>query len=317
MKTFLLIMAAGVLAASLPATYKETAHGNHSDHNPYKRLNHSSKNIIVKKLKLSTGVSVEFAETGNVQGTPVIFLHGFTDSWKSFSTVAATLPPYMRGLFISLRGHGESDKPTTGYTPKTFSADLSAFMDELNIKSAIIIGHSMGATISQQFAIDYPAKVNGLVLAASFSTFLNNEAVTEMNEYLLNLPDAPDNNFIRLFQQSTIIKPVAPSFIDTVVNESSKLPGYVWKAIAKETLHSNLAPQLKRINVPTLILWGNKDSFCRKQDVEQLLSAIPHAKLIEYDGTGHAIHWEEPVKFVEDIDDFIRSLQGLQGLNPE
>ena len=273
--------------------------------------------ITVKTLALSTGVTLEYAETGNTNGTPVIFLHGFTDSWKSYTSVAATLPTATRGLFVTLRGHGESDKPLTGYAPENFAADVTAFMDQLKIQSAVIVGHSMGATIAQRFAIDHPQRVNGLVLAGSFATFRDNKSVIEMSEYLNSLDAAPDTAFIRMFQQSTIVKYVTPSYIDTVINESSKVPGHVWKGVAKEMLSGHLEPELSRIQVPTLIVWGNKDSFCQKQDQEKLLAAIPHAVFREYDGTGHAIHWEQSGRFVIDLNEFLRGLQGLQGLSPE
>lgn len=273
--------------------------------------------ITVKRLRLTTGVALEYAETGNSHGTPVIFLHGFTDSWKSYKSVATTLSSDVRALFISLRGHGESDKPATGYAPKNFTADILAFMDQLNIPSAVIVGHSMGATIAQRFAIDHSKRVNGVVLAGSFATFRDNKSVIEMSEYLNSLKAAPDTAFIRIFQQSTIVKFVAPSYIDTIIAESSKLPGHVWKNVAKQMLSADLEPELSRIQVPTLVLWSNRDSFCQKQDQDKLLAAIPHAVFREYNGTGHAIHWEESAKFVNDLNEFLRGLQGLQGISPE
>src|SRR5918993_526031 len=87
----------------------------------------------VSKIKLSTGVTLEVAESGDPDGKPVIFLHGFTDSRHSFDYVVPNLPTGIRAMVITQRGHGNSDKPQFGYTPDDFAADLQAFMAARNL----------------------------------------------------------------------------------------------------------------------------------------------------------------------------------------
>lgn len=76
--------------------------------------------LTLKTAKLSNGVRLQYAEQGSFSGTPVIFLHGITDSWHSFESVLALLPGNIHAFAISQRGHGDSDRPLAGYTPKIF-----------------------------------------------------------------------------------------------------------------------------------------------------------------------------------------------------
>ena len=78
--------------------------------------------VVPKKINVSTGTTLEYVEQGRDAGVPIIFLHGITDSWHSFELVLPFLPESIHAFAISLRGHGGSSKPTTGYLMKDFSA---------------------------------------------------------------------------------------------------------------------------------------------------------------------------------------------------
>ena len=81
---------------------------------------------------LRTGVRLEYAEYGEADGTPIVFLHGLTDSWRSFERVLPLLPSSVHAFAVSQRGHGESTRPQSGYllsnipTISTRSSTLSA-----------------------------------------------------------------------------------------------------------------------------------------------------------------------------------------------
>jgi pimeloyl-ACP methyl ester carboxylesterase len=78
-------------------------------------------------VSLPTGVRIEYVEQGRADGVPVIFLHGVTDSWRSFERVLPLLPPDVHAFALSQRGHGDSSRPTSGYRFADMSADLLAF----------------------------------------------------------------------------------------------------------------------------------------------------------------------------------------------
>lgn len=122
-------------------------------------------------VELPNGVKLSCVEQGDPLGIPVLLVHGITDSWHSFERVLPHLPGSFHTFAVSLRGHGNSDRPATGYRPEDFAADLAAFMRALDLGPAVIAGHSMGGSIAQRFAIDHPERTRGLVLVGSLTTW--------------------------------------------------------------------------------------------------------------------------------------------------
>ncbi len=100
------------------------------------------------KLRLETGPSLRYAECGNSDGEPVVFLHGWPDSWFTFSRVLPLLPESLRAVAIDQRGFGDSDRPESGYTIPEMGADVIAFLDALDIKRATLVGHSFGSFVA-------------------------------------------------------------------------------------------------------------------------------------------------------------------------
>ena len=263
---------------------------------------------ILKSIELPNQIRLQYVEQGDRAGAPVIFLHGITDSWYSFEPVLPYLPESIHAFALSQRGHGDSDRPVDGYHPSDFAADVATFMNALNIKRAVIAGHSMGSHIAQRFALDYPDRTRGLVLMATFFTFRNNEGMDELREAVSNLIDPIDPGFVLDFQESTLAGPVPQVFLDRVVEESLKVPARVWKAALNGLIDDEHSEQLSSIEAPTLIVWGEQDSFCTRSDQEALRAAIKGSRLVIYPGSGHALHWEAPERFAANIAAFTVSL---------
>ena len=99
-------------------------------------------------------VKLAYVEQGNPSGIPVIMLHGWTDSWRSFERVLPNLPESLHVFALSMRGHGDSGRPLRGYTPGDFSRDVAEFMDALRLPRGVIVGHCMGGMIAQRFAAE-------------------------------------------------------------------------------------------------------------------------------------------------------------------
>jgi pimeloyl-ACP methyl ester carboxylesterase len=72
----------------------------------------------VKSAALSTGVTLPYVEQGDPAGTPVVLLHGITDSWRSFEPVLPYLPDSIRAFALTQRGHGDADRPAAAYHPR-------------------------------------------------------------------------------------------------------------------------------------------------------------------------------------------------------
>jgi pimeloyl-ACP methyl ester carboxylesterase len=265
----------------------------------------------IKSVELPSGIRLPYAESGDPAGTPVLLLHGYTDSWRSFEPVLPHLPGSLRAIALSQRGHGDADRPAAGYRAAHLAADLAALADVLGLGPAIVVGNSMGAQVAQRFAIDHPERTLGLVLIGAFTTLRGNSAVQALWDGAVStLTDRIDPGFVREFQESMLARPVPAAFLDTVVRESLKVPARVWRAALEGQMEDDATPELGRVTAPTLILWGDKDAIAPREDQEVLAAAIPDARLEVYAGAGHAPHWEEPARVAADIASFAAGLVG-------
>lgn len=286
----LLVILAGMLALPRPSAAAPAQRGG---------------GVTLDTVTLANGVTLEYAERGHGKGQVVIFLHGYTDSWYSFSRVLELLPPRYHGYALTQRGHGDSDKPLTGYEMSTFAADVVAFMDRFGIQEAAIVGHSMGSVVAQRVAIEYPDRVSKLVLVGS-TPYSANEVVLGLLDFVLTLEDPIDPTFVRDFQVSTTFQPVPEGFLDRVVAESLKVPARVWKAALSGLVATDNREALDRIQAPTLIVYGDQDTVFPLSDQHDLDAGIPDSRLLVYPQTGHGVHWERPEQFTADLAEFLK-----------
>jgi non-heme chloroperoxidase len=251
-------------------------------------------------------VRLRYAYQGDPNGEPVILLHGYTDSWFSFSQILPLLDPKYRVYTLDQRGHGESDRPVGGYAMEQFAADVVAFMDAMKISQATIVGHSMGSFVAQHVAADAPDRVKRLVLVATATTVHTNDLAQQLQREVNALTDPVPQKFVHDFQVSTAFQPLSNEFFHTVLKESMKLPAHVWREVMAEMMSPDARVQLKKIKAPTLVLWGDKDFFPRSEQ-DALVSGVPNAVLKVYKDTGHALHWERPQQFATDLKTFMNS----------
>lgn len=254
-------------------------------------------------VSLSTGVRMEYVEHGRATGVPVVFLHGVTDSWHSFEPVLRLLPPSIRAYAVSQRGHGDSSRPQRGYRYTDFSEDVRAFLDAMGLDRAVVVGHSMGASVAQRLVVDHPGRVARLVLMGAFSTLYRNAVVSAfVASAVAPLSDPIPEAFARDWQLSTTARPVDPGFLETVVRETLKVPARVWHESFNGFLETpDFSRQLARVSVPVLLVWGERDSYAQRADQDALLAAMPHARLLSDPDAGHALHWEAPETFVASL----------------
>lgn len=269
----------------------------------------SPQKPAVRIAHLATGVALPYLEQGPPNADAVVFLHGYTDSCRSYEPVLPHLPSDVRALVPTLRGHGDAERPASGYRLEDFAADVSALLNDTGVTSAVIVGHSMGAHIAQRFAADYPECTSALVLEAAFYDFASNPGVAELVAEVGRLTDPIDAEFARAFQLSTLARSLDPAFLELVVAESCKLPARVWQAVLGELVASDLTQSRRRIRCPTLLVWGAHDAFVPKADQLQLMASLARAELREYRDAGHAAHWEEPARFAADVAGFAHSLR--------
>lgn len=267
-------------------------------------------NTVSTMATLPNGITLPYLEQGELRGAPVVMLHGFTDSQLSFEPLLSYLPPSWRTIAVTLRGHGDSAYPAdAGFRLDDFIDDLALFLDELGINRAILVGHSMGSVIAEGFALSHPDRVQGLVLLGAFASLLTNEVVRGfLEEEVFTITDPVTHDFALAFQESTIGQPVDPTFIARIVTDNLKLPARVWRDTGRALLEKDYLNELRLIDVPTLLLWGEQDQMIDRSEQEMLASAIPGADLVAYADNGHAIHWEAPERVASDLIAFVNRI---------
>jgi pimeloyl-ACP methyl ester carboxylesterase len=261
---------------------------------------------IARHVRLATGITVPTVETGDPKGVPVVCLHGYADSLRSFELMSPRLPRGLRVIAYSQRGHGDAERPAKGYAFANFVADAKAFLDALKLDRVVLIGHSMGSLVAQRLALDAPERLRAIVLIGSTARVKGNASVQGLwDEVLSAMTDPVDPAFVRAFQTGEAAARIAPAFQEVVVAESMKLPARVWRETARSLLEVDHRAELPRINLPTLIQWGDQDGLFGADVAEELKAALPRATFIAYPGLGHNMQWEDPARIAADIARFV------------
>ena len=260
----------------------------------------------LKRVALATGVELEYLEQGSARGQPVIFIHGFTDSHHSFDRNLPIFPRSFHVFALDLRGHGDSSKPPCCYSQADFAGDVVAFMDALGLSRASLVGHSMGSFVAHRVAVDFPERLDKLVLIGSAPTLAGNPVALDFETTVDTLTDPIDPEFVREFQSSTFFRPIPEAFLDTAVMESLKVPATVWQQALDGLIADDHSAELADVTAPTLILYGDRDIFFTAAEEAALDALIPDSELISYQDVGHGTHVEIPSRVVRDIAGFLR-----------
>ncbi len=265
-----------------------------------------------KSIQLRTGITMKYAEAGNPRGTPVILLHGYTDSGRSFQFVLPALEkenPQLRIIAPDLRGHGESSMPDSAecienpedcFEPSDFAADIVALMDQLNISKAHIVGHSMGSIVAQELVLSNSGRVNSLVLIGTFVSGKACSACPVLSELVeqhwrAELEKRPGFHWpadawsltandlgevaTGFLQNFWVVDPIAvDAFVQAILPETANVKMGVWIGVIKALTQMDNYTALKNLKKPTLILWATQDNaFPTDPDQQQVKEAFQAA----------------------------------------
>lgn len=255
---------------------------------------------------LDSGLTLSFAEQGEPSQHALVLLPGPTDSWRSYEPVLARLPSSVRAVAVSPRGHGDSDKPTTGYGVEDFAADVVPFLDVLGIDRAVLAGHSGSCPVVRRVALDRPERVAGLVLEASPTTLRGDDRIERFAETVVSdLKDPIGADFARSFVIDTSSEGLDPVVLERLVNELLKVPARAWRETFARLLQYDDTPELRHITAPALLIWGDADPLVGHDMQELLAERIPDTTSIVYPGVGHTPRWEDPSRFAADVATFV------------
>ena len=231
----------------------------------------------------------------------------------SYSRVMPLISTRCRAIAPDLRGFGDSDKPDTGYTIPELAADVGGAARRTRDRAC-----DRGRPFLRQLrrpprGRGHPGRVSRLVLIGSGFRAANDVTRSVLDE-LRTLPDPVPESFARAFQAGTIHIPLPDGFFDELIGESLKLPSRLWSRLLSGLLAFDDVEALGRVRCPTLLLWGDRDALFSRADQDQLLAALPDARLRIYEDTGHCPNWERPDAVAADIVRFIEatSAEGRQ-----
>jgi pimeloyl-ACP methyl ester carboxylesterase len=265
--------------------------------------------ITLREVRLTGGPTIEYAERGPRGSPTLLMLHGITDTWRSFEPVMPWLPPDWHVVSMSQRGHGSSS-PAPSYRTRDFAADAAAMVAALGLAPVLVVGHSMGAVNALRLAIDHPAAVRGVVAAGGFASFSDKpELVDFIRSQMLTLGEQVPRELAESFQRDTVAGPVVPSLMETMVDECLRTPAATWRGAFAALLEDDFSDELHKVEVPVLLPWGDADVFSPESDQQRLQRQLSQATRVVYTGVGHALHWEQPRRFADDIVAFEQSLQ--------
>lgn len=249
---------------------------------------------LKREVRLPNGLRLNYVELGNPKGEPLLLLHGYTDSSRSWSLIAPYLGNY-RLLIPDQRGHGGSDAPLCCYGTSQFADDARLFLDAMGVGRAAVAGHSLGSMVAITLAADHPERVSRLVLIGSTAMVpVKRGDWLYSNAMSLTAPLDKSSPFLREWHPSNQPTSVDPLFADAVEQEYLTIPLHVWRGVMRELAHVPVGRHADDVKVPVLLISGGKDPLFPAEHHASLKQAFPHAEERVFDDLGHNPNWERP-----------------------
>jgi pimeloyl-ACP methyl ester carboxylesterase len=260
-----------------------------------------------RRLRLATGITTVVAERGEPDGAPpVLLLHSWAASRRSFAALLPLLGPRLHAVAADLRGHGDADKPPSGYDVGTLAGDVVALLDALEVPRAVLVGASSGGYVAQQVAVSAPDRVAGLVLAGAPRDLRGRPPFAGRLE---QLRDPVDPAWVRRFLAGFTDLDRLPSwYVDLMVDDALRLPAPVWLATLDGLVSSTPPTDVGVITAPALVVSGGRDQLLGREQTAALLSALPGAEWVEYPDAGHLVLEEDPAQLAADVASFVAAL---------
>jgi len=283
-------------------------------------------NLELQRVALPTGVELDVAVAGLPTNPPIILLHGFPESHRTWRHQIADLAEDHFVLAPDQRGFARSSKPegVTNYTPDKPVADMIALADRFDLKRFTLVGHDWGGAIAWMAALNHPDRVARLIIINAPHPFIfqksmfDDMAQREASQYIrafrntdlekhidsIGLSGFFDGSFMRHtdFEKVKDEKPIyleqwgQPGAMTAMLNwyrASTLLVPAMDETPERPAFLDGPFPPLK---VPTLVIWGLGDKALLPVQLEGLEALVPDLTLEQLEGVGHFAPWEAPEK---------------------
>lgn len=270
---------------------------------------------LVRRARLSAG-EMTYVELGEGDGPPIVFLHGLGGSWQNWLENLPRAAQERRAIAVDLPGFGTSPMPTADISVSLYARLVDELLEQLGIESAVIVGNSMGGFVGAELCIQYPARVQRLVLAAACgisTTSLRRRPVLTAFSVAGVISSATLARSYHVVARPRLRHPVLASVIrhpsrlrpDILfqIMPASNNPGFM--PALESLLDYDLTDRLGEIRCPTLLVWGREDILVPVADADEYERRIPDARKVVFDETGHMPMLERPGEFNDGLMSFV------------
>jgi pimeloyl-ACP methyl ester carboxylesterase len=261
------------------------------------------------------GSRVNYAEMG--EGPPLVFIHGLSGCWQNWLENIPHMARRHRVVALDLAGFGESELPQEEISIPGYGRFVDAFLGEIGVERAALVGNSMGGFIAAEIAISHPSRVEKLVLVSAAGLVragnwqLNTVeraasllhpavvAVLARREFLIKRPKLRRRILYGIVRYPERLE---PELVYEVASGAGK-PGFLDALNAISNY--DFRERLPEISVPTLIVWGRDDRIVPVSGAYEYERLIPDARRVIFDRTGHMAMLERPARFNQLVEEFL------------
>ena len=238
------------------------------------------------------GVAIHSSVQG--AGKTIIFVHGWTCDETGWDAQVPAFDHGYRVVTLDLPGHGKSDGPTDGkFSMELFARAVDAVRAEVGADKVVLVGHSMGAAVIRQYALDHPEHVAGLVAV---------DGPLDMRP-MANFPGFGELTMEtrKAAVESMFVSSTSPEIRTAVLATMLGTP----RATAEGAMAAMLDPKNqsdRKIMAPAMTIWAGNSNFPDDGSTREL---VPDWSSQKFEGTGHFVMMEQPAKFNAALRSFI------------
>lgn len=254
------------------------------------------------------GINTAYLEAG--AGPDLLLIHGSGGGAVNWYKVLGPLSRDFHVIAPDVVGFGESDKPDAPYDRPFLASWLKDFVDAIGVQSTHVVGESFGGAISLQFAHDYPERVDKLVLMDAGAVggweaeFALRDTVSMMLDHAFPTRGRVAKNLrgVAVGEPESIDDPLINYFYGVMHSDGAhhwfwQGRGSAIKAMPKE--------ELAKIDVPTLLLWGEDDGYFPVSNAQAAMTVMPNAQLQVIPECEHSPHLDKPDEMLKAITRFL------------
>lgn len=259
------------------------------------------------------GAELHYEDVG--EGQPIVFVHGVWMSGRLFEHQLAYFGERYRAIALDLRGHGRSEHVHEGHTVAQYARDLRAVLETLGLGGAVAVGWSMGAMVIWDYVRQFGTEGLRGVVTVDQSTsdykwpdwphgFLDFEGL----RHVMAAVQTDRESLLTEFAPVMFKHPPSEELAALVVGEMLRLPASVASAIIFDQTVQDYRDVLPSVEVPVLVCAGADEKLVAVETQQYIVDQSPNARLVVLPESGHCPFLEEPDRFNEEVDAFVRAL---------